>query len=150
MLEATTRASAQTPSRARQVRAIRVATLALAAIVSACGGSDPSKPFESLQSTAETARLTVRERLEGSVSERYAVDLLESLASTLPDVKREIEKARVRSELRFAGLTGLQQLSTIVQDARKPGASRAADVARLDSLASGLRTLARAAGAKED
>lgn len=147
--DAPLRVSPLTATRRRS--AFGAALLAVAAtLVVSCGGSDPSKPIQSLQSAAETARLTVRERLEGSISERYAVDVLESLASTLPDVRQEIGTAPLRNDLRLAGLTSAQQLSAIVHDAKKSGSSRVADAAQLDTLAASLDKLARAAGAKED
>lgn len=136
--------------RARLRRSSILGALTLAAIVTSCGGRDPAKPFESLQSAAETARLTVRERLEGSVSERYATDALASLASTLPELRAAIGQAAVGDDLRHAGLTGSRALEAILDDARTPGASRAEDAARLDALAGSLAELARAAGAKED
>ncbi len=126
-----------------------VGVLALAMIAASCGGSDPSQPIQSLQSAAETARLTVHERLDGAVSERYTAGMLDAVSSNLPELRSAIGRTPLRMELRLAGLIGVAQLTSIIDDARNPGASRAADAAQLDALAIGLARLARAAGAKE-
>ena len=150
MLEPTAALVHEKLPRMRHVGATRLAALALVTIASACGGGDPSQSITSLRSAAETARLTVGERLDNAISERYASGMLESLASTLPEVRSTLAEAPLDAALRRRALDDADALRAALEDARLHDQSRSAAAARLDGLARSLDTLARAAGAKED
>lgn len=134
-------------SRRRTVRALVVIATLAAGVVS-CGRDDPSKPIQKLQSAAETARLTLGERRDGAVSERYAVGMLDVLATKLPTIRTSLERAALAEPLRTRALASADELRGALDDARRQAAARAAAEARLAALAESLDTLARAAGAK--